>query len=64
MEITSKMIEYTTKNYRIQIETFKGKTDVTVFDKNNNLVVLFDSIDEAKTLSKEMLEVLKEVETK
>jgi len=61
MEITQKMTEYKTANYRIQVEIFKGKFDLTVFDNDNNLVVMFDSLKEAENISKEILQVLEQL---
>jgi len=71
MKMTSKMVEYTTDHYRIQVDyTVCDKSvtpinqireDVTVFDKNNNIVVSFDSFAEAEDIANELLQVLKEI---
>ena len=61
IEITNKQIEYKTANYRIQIEVGKGKSEVAVFDKNNNLLLSCLSIKEAETISREILEVLEQL---
>ena len=60
-EITNKQIEYKTANYRIQIEISGAKSEVAVFDKNNNLLLSCLSIKEAETISREILEVLEQL---
>ena len=61
MEITQKLVEYKTEHYRIQVEKYHDKCDVYVFDKNNNLIVLFETLAEAENVSREVLQVLDKV---
>ena len=59
--ITNKQTEYKTANYRIQIEINGEKSEVAVFDRNNNLLLSCLSIKEAETISREILEVLEQL---
>lgn len=61
IEITNKQLEFKTANYRIQIEIEGVKSNVYVFDKNNNLLLSCLSIKEAETISREILEVLEQL---
>lgn len=59
--ITNKQIEFKTANYRIQVEVSNGKSEVIVFDKNNNLLLSMLSIKEAESIATEILEVLNQL---
>ncbi len=58
MKITWIETEYKTENYRIQVEIRGDKSEVAVFDKDNNLLISCLSLEQAKTIAHELLEVI------
>ena len=58
MLVTRKETEYKVGGYRVSIETEGDKSQIFVFDGNNNLILSCLSFSEAKEISKALLEVV------
>ena len=59
MLITRKEVEYKIGAYRISVETQDDKSQVFVFDGNNNLLVSCLSLKEAEGIANALLQVVK-----
>ena len=59
MLITRKETEYKIGDYRISVETEDDKSQIFVFDGNNNLLVSCLSLKEAEDISNALLQVVK-----
>lgn len=63
MEITNNQTEYRVGEYRIEVEKdFENiKSALTVWDKNNNVLMTWDSVNEAKAQCEAVLTVINSI---